>query len=42
MSVGMQTIRTMVVEREKRLLEGMRMMGLSALANNLGWYLSYF
>ena len=42
MSVGMQTIRTMVVEREKRLLEGMRMMGLTPLANNLGWYLTYF
>jgi len=42
MSIGMQTIRTMVVEREKRLLEGMRMTGLSALANNLGWYLTYF
>ena len=31
-----------VVEREKRLLEGMRMMGLTPLANNLGWCLSYF
>ena len=31
----------MVVEREKRLVEGMSMMGLTTLANNAGWGLTY-
>ena len=39
--LGMFTLRPIVVEREKRLVEGMTMMGLDARAYNNGWYLCY-
>ena len=41
MSIGFQTLKPMVVEREKRLVEGMSMMGLTTFHNSAGWYLSY-
>ncbi|MBO8631307.1 hypothetical protein INO08_16525, partial [Staphylococcus aureus] len=33
------TFKSLVIEREKRLVEGMSMMGLTTRANNLGWYM---
>jgi len=35
------TFKSLVIEREKRLVEGMSMMGLTTRANNLGWYMTF-